>query len=1260
MQTPDNALDRLCKVMNNFLIADSKTVTQDGRDGAHPANETGINIPRSDDGSDSDGSIMRPRSNDGFASDWYDCDGCDTDGSDSDEFDDEFEPVYADASEISLTSSAGLILSTNPSRASSPLPLRVLETREAHVGSGEAGSAEVEADVSCSEAGTSKAETLLTVLEEDLWVPNHGSRCLHPAPRSWVDGPVPPQNPTTLEEELQMWKTECLHQRQFIYRISRKLASKRISAIVDTRLTIRPNVHRKLLDVVEVIATTFDDRHKSFLEHANGAENEPQLTRTQLLLDYSLQRGLALKDKLEKASDLVKQAPHITVEIPEISALKEQLSNLDLKALINDPKNHNTIRDLIAEQLAQRGIILDAQFDMDQIIIRLSHDSSKPGYDSRNLDNVRQLFLGRASSFGQDLRQSWDPVLGLLFEKQFAPREPSSYMRGFMIVQDPGNNSAWAAAFKWPVKRLLREAVDILSEAGISAEVGDNDQKLTFTGVATDGVGCLSVAIKCGLTYKKSLVHLEQSLRAACDIVTLNPYTTSRGDASEQEDADLSFHTNLWTKVYEAWDRAHKRVGDVTGLLNRYASVSRRIYHDTAGTTDCRALIVEAVQNVVATRQVRRFHADLVARAPLRRQHQAAAGSHEERLQVQLEGREIRVFELEHEAGLRAVQLDETQHRLRILRDEIKVGEARTAKVLEEAAISAHDTHMKREAILNQLQDKLYAAETRALELEAQIQRHDVELEEARKQTSCQVAKPLAASSRSAKEHKCTSLRDTVHAHALDRQAIAGLATHLVAAEPQAWVGLGQEPGRKTPLASEPRGELDENRGTKHNLASPLGRTEMRCSDDEPAALEKRAEKQEISLVSLQKSNRGDLEKAKEELKKTLRALSNSLRHYVNVQGVEAVEPETEAVARVKQAFAYLLSGVALPVWADTETAARRKMIKLCDLRRELGDACRTNHRLVHSLGCVEAELFNTRAERRRSESKVAVLEQKVGETEEALAREKETVAELRQKVEHMEDEHRDVLEGISTALGREKATVSRLQGELDETRNRVDIIRKLKQGFDPDVATLEEKVGEGQKALAREQENVARLELQIEDLSNHNNALEVQLANQARLTATCTRPPTSLVRPRSNTAIAVQPSMVPALVISTSSPVHSPGAPLASTPSPTCAGYHVDTVGQQLRSMVPRSLTRLFECVLETPIAQEHVPTISPSPWTDDLEEPPKPSEASSDDSLHSCQSQFDSKEEESGCVNPGHTLDMPARVESSLHADEDDFNYL
>ncbi|RYP48729.1 hypothetical protein DL768_005449 [Monosporascus sp. mg162] len=1087
MQNPGNALDQLCELVNNFLITDSKTVTQDGRDGAHPANETGM---------------KRPRSNDGFASDWYDCD-----RSDIDRFDDESKPVYADAPEVSLTSSAGLPSSTDPSRAPSPLPLRVLDTHKAHVRSGEAGSVEVEADVSCSEAGTSKTETLLTALEEDLGVSNHGSRYLHPAPRSWVDAPAPPQNCTTLEEELQMWKTEYLHQRQFIYRLSRKLASKRISVVVDTRPTIRPIVHRKLLDVVEVIAPTSGDRLKSFREHVNGAENEPQLTRAQLALDYTLQRGLALKDKLGKAGVIVKQAPHITVETPEISELKEQLSNPDLRALINDPNNHNTIRDLVAEQLAQHGIILDAQFDMDQIILRLSQDSSKPGYDPRNLDNVRQLFLERASSFGQDLRQSWGPVLGLLSERQFPLTEPSSYMHGFMIFQDLGNNGAWAAALKWPVKRLLREAIDILNEVGIPAEVGDNDQKLTFTGVATDGVGCLGVAIKCGLAYKNSLDHLEQSLRATCDIVTLNPYTTARGDASEQEDADLSFHTNLWTKVYEAWDRVHKRVSHVTELLKRYASVSQRIYHDTAGTTDCRALLVEAVQNVVATRQVRRFHADLVVRAPLR-QHQAAAGSREERLLVQLEGREIRVFALEHEAGLRAVELDETQHRLRSLQNEVEVREARTAKVLEEAAASARDAHMERETILSQLQDKLYAAETRALELEAQIQRHDVELEKARKQTFWDVA--------------------------------------------------------------------------------------------------------------------------------------------------------NEAVVKLKQAVAYYRSGAELPVWADTETAARRKMIKVCDLRRELEDACRTNDRLVHSLECIETELSSTWAEKRRSEAKVAALEQKVGETEEALVREKETIAELRQRVKHMGDEDRDLWEGISMALGREKATVSRLQGELDKTRkNRVDTIRKLKQGFDADVATLEEEVGEGQRALVREQENVARLEQQIEDLSNHNNALEVQLANQARLTATCTGQPTSLVRSRSNTAIAVQQSMVPALVVSTSSSVLSSDTPLTNTPSPPCAGRHIDTMKQQLHSIAAKNLTLHFKCVLETPIAQEHVPTDSPSHSTDGVEESSEPSEVSSQDSLHSCQFQFDS-EEEPDCVNSGRTLDVVGEAESSLQIVEDYFDRL
>ncbi|RYP84850.1 hypothetical protein DL770_005143 [Monosporascus sp. CRB-9-2] len=1053
MQILDNALDQLCKVMNNFLITDSKTVTQDGRDGAHPANETGM---------------KRPRSNDRFPNDWYDCDGSDSDG-----FGDEFEPVYADASKTSLTSPAGLISSTNPSRAPSSLPLRVLDTREAHMRSGEAGEVEVEADVSCSEAGTRKAEILRTALEGDLGVSNHGSRSLYPAPRSWVDAPVPSQDCTALEEELQMWKTEYLHQRQFIYRLSRKLASKRISVVVDTRPAIRPDVHRKLLDVVEVITPTFDDRLKSFQEHVNGAENEPQLTRTQLALDYTLQRGLALKDKLEKAGVIVEQAPHITVEIPEISELKEQLSNLDLKALINDPKNHNTMRDLIAEQLAQRGIILDAQFDMDQIILRLRHDNSKPGYDPGTLDNVRQLFLERASSFGQDLRQSWGPVLGLLLEKQFAPREPSSYMRGFMIFQDPGNNGAWAAAFKWPVKRLLREAVDILSGVGISAEVGDNDQKLTFTGVATDGVGCLGVAIKCGLAYKKSLDHLERSLRAACDIVTLNPFTTARGDASEQEDADLGFHTNLWTKVFEAWDRAHKRVASITELLRCYANVSQRIYHDTAGTTDCRALLMEAVQNVIATRQVRRFHADLAARAPLR-QHQAAAGSHEERLQVQLESREIRVFELEHEASLRAVELDETQHRLRSLQNKVEVlevREARTAKALEKAATTARERDMEREAILGRFQEKVYAVKTRALELEAKLQ--------------CRVVE-----------------------------------------------------------------------------------------------LEKKAEKTETTFVSLTKTNWG-LAKAREELKNTknaIQALNDALRHYGNVRKEGAVTSENEAVANLKQAVAYLLAGAGLPVWPDTETAVRRKMIKTRDLRRELEDACRSNDRLVHSLECVEIELSNTRARKRRSEAKVAALEQKVGKAEEALAREKE---------------------------------------------------------------------------------NAARLGQQIEDLSNHKSALEGRLANQARLTATCTGRPTSLARPRSNTAIAVQQSMVPALVVSTGSPVHSSGSPLTSTPSPACAGYHVDAVEQQLRSTVARNLTRHSECVLETPIAQEHVPTNSPCPLTDDVEEPSEPFEVSSQDSLHSCQSQFGSKEE-SDCVNSGRTLDVAGEGESSLQVDEDYFIHL
>ncbi|RYO78600.1 hypothetical protein DL762_008623 [Monosporascus cannonballus] len=679
---------------------------------------------------------------------------------------------------------------------------------------GEAGSAEVEADASRSEAGTSKAETLLAAPEGDPGAPKYGSRYLYPAPRSWADAPVPPQGCTTPEEELQMWKTEYLHQLQFIYHLSRKLASKGISVIVDTLPSVRPDVHRKLLDVVKVIAPIFGGRPESFREHVNGAENEPQLTRVQLALEHTLQPGLALTDKLDR-------------------------------------------------------------------------DSGKPRYDPRNLDNVRQLFPKRASSFGEDLRQSWDKVLGLLSERQFGPRERSSYMRGFMIFQDLDNNGASAAVPKLPVKRLLKE----------------------------------------------------------------------------------------------------------------------RVYDDTAGTTDCTALLMEAAQNVVATRQIRHFHADLVARAPLR-QHQAAPA------------------------------------RMR-----------RVAKMLVTGVV---------------------------------------------------------ASSRSAKEHECTSLRDTVQVLALNRQAIAELATALVATEPQAWMDPWQELARKTPMASEPRGGLDESHETKHYPG-----------------------------------------------------LNNALRRCNNTQ-------EEEAVVKLKQAVADILSEAELHIWPDTETAARRKMVRICDLR----SAPRT---------------------------KVATLEQKVGEAEETLPREKETVADLRQKVEHMENKDRGVLEGISMASDREKDTVSKLQDELYKTcKNRADIIRKLKQGFDANVATPEEKVGEGQRALARKHENVAGLEQQAEDLSNHNNALEVQLANQAQPTAVGTGRPTSLVRPRSNTAIAAQLYMVSDLVISKSSPVHSPGAPLTSTPSPAYIGYHVGTMDEQLHSMVTRNLTRHFECVLEMQIAQEHMPTNSPPPSTD------------------------------------------------------------
>ncbi|RYP75140.1 hypothetical protein DL771_002601 [Monosporascus sp. 5C6A] len=662
MQTPDSALDRLCRVMNNFLITDSKTVTQDGRDGAHPANETGMKRPRPDDGSHSDGSIKRPRSNDGFDSDWYDSDGYDSDG-----FADEFEPIYAETSEISPTSSAGLTSSTSHPRAPSPRPPRVLDTREAHVMSGKAGSAEVDADVSFSKNGTSKAETLLTALEEDLGVSSRGSRYLYPAPRSWADAPVAQQNHTTLEEELQMWKTECLHHRQFTYRLSRKLAPKRINGVV--------------------------------------------------------------------------------------------------------------------------------------------------------------------------------------------------------------------------------------------------------------------------------------------------------------------------------------------------------------------------------------------------------------------------------------------------------------------------------------------------------------------------------ASSRSAKAHEYTSLLDTLHTLALNTQAIAELASHPAVAEPQAWMDLGQELRRKTPLASEPRGEPDESRETKNNPTTALGRTEMRCSNDKTAALEKKVEKRDTSSVNLQNTN-SDVAKAREELEKTIQALSSALRHYDNVQGEDAVAPENEGVAKLKQVVAYLLSRAELPVWVDVEAAARRKMIKICDLRRELEDACKANHRLVHSLECVEIDLSNAGAEKRRSEAKVAALEQKVGE---------------------------------------------------------------------------------GQAALAREQENVARLEQHVEGLINRNCALEVQLANQARLTAMGTGP-TSLLRPGSNTAIVAQQFMPPDLsVASISSPIHSPGAPLISTSPPACAGYHVDTVEQQPRSIVARNLMRHFVCVLEAPIAQEHVPTNSPSPsTTSDVEEPSEPSKVSSRDSLRNCQSEFDSGEEESDCVISGRTSDVAGEAESSLQIDSDYLNYL
>ncbi|RYP22695.1 hypothetical protein DL765_001545 [Monosporascus sp. GIB2] len=239
MQNPDHASDQLCAVMNYFLITGHKAVAQDGRDGAHSAKETRLKRPRSDGVSDSDGSMKRHGSNDPFASG----------GSDGDGFGDEVEPVYRDASETSRISSRGLTPRMSPSKAPSPPAFaRARHSRSARE--------QIRDSVHGPEGDSKGCQTT----DLDIFIQRRAAGQTHLCPH---------------RAALPLRKSSRCGRRNTFTNASIYTASvanspqKGISVIVDTLPSVRPDVHRKLRDVMKVIAPIYGDRPKS-LQDAPG------------------------------------------------------------------------------------------------------------------------------------------------------------------------------------------------------------------------------------------------------------------------------------------------------------------------------------------------------------------------------------------------------------------------------------------------------------------------------------------------------------------------------------------------------------------------------------------------------------------------------------------------------------------------------------------------------------------------------------------------------------------------------------------------------------------------------------------------------------------------------------------------------------------------------------------------------------------------------------------------------------------------------
>lgn len=544
-----------------------------------------------------------------------------------------------------------------------------------------------------------------------------------------------------VEADPALWRSEFLCQRLFIHRLCQALLAHGIRIGVEYTPNPLPGIKHRFVNVSSVEMSAPGDgevlKHKLLEVDSNSA----------------------------KPTDGEGSGNDAAVQVSR----KGLFSQHDLEALVNDPQAQEALRDVIIVELARHGITVNAQFNNNEVILRLTGITNGPVRDTGYLNRVQELLWERTPTFRQDLRSKWGRVQQLLAEKAAWFSEPYPFSGDYFDIVRNVSNKTCTATFSGPEEQLLRDVRQILYASGIFTHFNEARTSLAFEDVEDD-IDCLSIAIRCALLYKKAVLKLDGALHNAYTI-TLHNHSSIRSSSSSSsnEPAFPEKYRGKWLprdrenderRFYEAFRATlqdyrniiKRRVGAISELLADYEE-KKTACLKTGNTMALKSLLSTALKNTIAAREASSFSSALTSSIPAHppppppQPHPRGSQPHEGRFPRRRRGNAERegppvvvVDELLHEISFKEVQVWEW--RAKHAKQAAEVGAVRNSEAdlrRTVAYLQVHQAAFRGQA--EDLEGQLRCEKGRAADLETQVRTRDKELREGRQATAAAEAR---------------------------------------------------------------------------------------------------------------------------------------------------------------------------------------------------------------------------------------------------------------------------------------------------------------------------------------------------------------------------------------------------------------------------------------------------------------------------------------------------------------------------------------